>query len=128
MVAVIEPTVLSYEAPSYYKPWSVNELTNTPRGNAIRTRQKNAWRDVTIAAAADIGPLPPCNVHVTIPFARRMTRRDPHNYTGTVVKVIVDALVKAGCWPDDNPTFVTVIEPSFSVGTTIRVELTPREA
>lgn len=68
----------------------------------------------------------PTNVRVTIPFAKNR-RRDPSNYVGTVVKAIVDGLVAAGAWPDDDPTWVTVIEPTINVGgTQVLIHLEPR--
>jgi hypothetical protein len=42
-------------------------------------------------------------------------RRDPHNYVGTVCKAIVDGLVLAGLWEDDNPKWVTLHEPVLTV-------------
>ena len=57
----------------------------------------------------------PATVHVTLTF-REKRRRDPHNFVGTVVKAIVDGLVRAGVWPDDNPQWVTVIEPEIRIG------------
>lgn len=66
------------------------------------------------------------NVFVELPFPKK-ARRDPHNYVGTNVKVIIDALTRAGAWPDDNPKYVTVIEPACVVGLDVaRVHLTPR--
>lgn len=125
--------VIDFPVP--WKPWSVNELTNTRQGNAIRTKQKHAWRDATVAAvneARQVGGMPsghlsPCNVHVTIPFTTNKTKRDPSNYVGTVVKVIVDALVFSSVWPDDNPEFVTIVEPTCIKGDTVTVTLTPRD-
>lgn len=34
------------------------------------------------------------------------TRRDPHNYCGTVVKAVIDGLVLAKAFPDDTPEYV----------------------
>lgn len=78
------------------------------------------------------------DVMVELPFPKN-ARRDPHNYVGTNVKSVIDALTikvdKAtqqvtwnGLWPDDTPEFVTVVEPKLVVGTDlVRVNLTPRE-
>jgi hypothetical protein len=110
-----------------WKPWSVNELTNSRQGHAIRSKQKRWWRDAGEAAGMTIAgrPLPPCTVQVAIPF-RTNQRRDPHNYVGTVVKAIVDGLVRAGVWPDDNPDWVTVLEPICYVGSVVQIKITTR--
>lgn len=127
----MDPVRITFPAPTTYRPWSVNELTNTRQGNAIRTKQKHAWRDAMIEAIEDApfdtSKLPsPANVKVHIPF-RTNARRDPHNYVGTVVKVLVDAMVKfGGFWPDDNPTYLTVIDPVLYKGTDVIVEITER--
>lgn len=52
---------------------------------------------------------------VQIPVRGRR-RRDPHNYTGTVVKAIVDGLVDAGFWPDDTGEHVTIVDPMLLPG------------
>lgn len=61
-------------------------------------------------------------VTVEIPFPTKR-RRDPHNYTGTVVKSIIDGLVAVGVWPDDTPEWVKVAEPVLVKGTMCRVHL-----
>jgi hypothetical protein len=53
-------------------------------------------------------------VCVTIGFHTNR-RRDPHNYVGTIVKSIIDGLVMADVWPDDNPEWVVVVEPKLVV-------------
>jgi hypothetical protein len=53
-------------------------------------------------------------VYVHLPFNRK-GRRDPHNYVGTNVKTIVDALINAGLAPDDTPEYITVAEPRLKV-------------
>jgi hypothetical protein len=49
-------------------------------------------------------------VHVTLPLVRAKSA-DPHNYVGTNVKCIVDALVRAGMTQDDTTEYVQVVEP-----------------
>lgn len=73
----------------------------------------------------------PITVQVVIPF-REKRRRDPHNYTSTVVKAVVDGLVRAQIVPDDNPDWVTVLEPELAVQPTpatltATVRIRPRE-
>lgn len=89
------------------------------RANNARVRNRVPWRgDRAI------------RVHVTIPFTEAR-RRDPHNYTGTVVKAIVDGLVLAKIVPDDTAEWVEVMDPTLVVGTTtspafVRVTVTER--
>lgn len=86
----------------------------------LATPQKE--RDELIALAKTIG----VHVFVELPFPKN-ARRDPHNYVGTNVKTIIDALTRAGAWPDDNPQYVTVLEPDCVVGLEVaRVHLLPR--
>ena len=59
--------------------------------------------------------LPPCFVESTFVF-RVARRRDPMNFTATT-KAVIDMLVKWGCWPDDNPTYVTELPPRLLVST-----------
>lgn len=53
-------------------------------------------------------------VTVTIPFDDNRTR-DPHNYCGTVLKAVVDGLVKAKAFPDDTYEFAGHREPILVV-------------
>lgn len=120
-------------------PWSVNEIPSSVKAKIKQSKQKQAWRDTsTLIARSEMAKLGirrvegqqllmSSNVQVTIPF-RMNRRRDPHNYVGTVVKAVVDGLVRAGLWPDDNPEFVTVLEPLLVVGTEVVVSITPRGA
>lgn len=68
----------------------------------------------------------PCSVRVYLPFSVKR-RRDPHNYTGTNVKAIIDALVTCGVWPDDTPEWVRVQDPVCVVNEDCRVVLVPRD-
>lgn len=71
------------------------------------------WKTGRYSPAAELTNVP-CNVRVTLSFTTRR-QRDPHNYTSTVVKSLIDGLVTAHLWPDDNPQYVTVIEPVLRV-------------
>ncbi len=105
-------------------PVSVNETAGTHWSVFYRT--KKAWIGAArqLAEVSGLGPLPPCQVKVIIPF-REKRRRDPHNYVGTVCKWIIDGLVEAGVWPDDNPDWVEVAEPELVVrGGSVLVQLT----
>lgn len=67
----------------------------------------------------------PCTVEVHLPF-RTAQRRDPHNYTGTMVKAIVDSLVRSGVWPDDTAEWVTVLDPVLKIGGDCLIVITTR--
>lgn len=76
------------------------------------------------ARRAKLGPQPPSLVTVTLPVSGNR-RRDPHNWTPTV-KAIVDGLVDAGVWPDDNSDWVATVEPVLdATATQVVVAITP---
>jgi hypothetical protein len=88
---------------------------------AARYRRLRDWSDSTkyafaLADKKEIKKLQNKRilVEVTIGFARN-ARRDPHNYVGTVVKSIVDALVTTGLVPDDVTEYIKVAEPVLIV-------------
>lgn len=118
-------TTLRFEAPS--PPLSINQANRMHW--AQKKRKLDPWRDAAAASWADSDQATrdmPCSVQVILPF-RTNQRRDPHNYTGTVIKAVVDALVRAGAWPDDTPEWVSVMDPICEVGTTeARIILTAR--
>lgn len=104
---------------TFYPPCEVisqneaNRAAFGSKGRSIGLRKKlGLWKEAAwaTALAAGVKELGRSEVIVTLPF-RTNHRRDPHNYVGTVVKSIVDGLVAAKVWPDDNPEFVTVAEP-----------------
>jgi hypothetical protein len=106
--------VLTFPVP--HEPRSVNRLPSSRGGQIGLARERKAWRDTTTAYAEDRGDLVcglgPSTVRVTIPFK--------------VVKWIVDGLVRAGVWPDDNPAHVTVLDPLLVVGNEVSVTIEPR--
>lgn len=118
---------LRFEAPS--TPLSINKANRMHW--AAKKRELDPWREQVAWAwlqerknwSSVKGE--PCIVQVVLPF-RTKQRRDPHNYTGTVVKALVDTLVKQGVWPDDTPEWVTVADPICEIGTEARVILTRR--
>lgn len=105
---------------------------------AAKKRKLDPWRD---ALSEAVGKVPqeerdevtnvPCEVQISLWF-RTKHRRDPHNYTGTVGKVLVDTLVREGFWPDDIPKWVTFMDPIIllpyegHIPHYAIVELTPR--
>lgn len=132
---------IEFTAPN--RPLSENEKRKM-RHWAQWRRRLDPWKDATKEAwvllpekdkqaIRDVG----VNVLVELPFPRK-SRRDPHNYVGTNVKTIIDALTTKvdkkddslswnGAWPDDTPEWVTVLEPELTIGTDVaRVHLIPR--
>lgn len=113
------PLVLSFPAPT--RPLSINRSNGLHWG--ARTKLLNPWKDMALVHARSQkahrwmrlhrGPVP-VSILVDLPF-RTANRRDPHNYTGTVVKALVDGLVQAKLIPDDNPEWATVPEPTISI-------------
>lgn len=99
------------------------------RTKASRTR---AWRTAAnVAATAQLGRTaadrsrPPSLVRVTFPVTQNR-RRDAANWHATT-KPIVDGLVDAGVWPDDNDDWVIELNPRFDKGSDlVVVELSPR--
>jgi Holliday junction resolvase RusA-like endonuclease len=87
------------------------------------------WRQAghMYARRQGVKGLAPSNVKVTFEVSDPRRRRDPMNAVPTV-KALIDGLVDAGVWPDDNQDWVTVIEPAFvkGVGRT-RIDIWPRD-
>ncbi len=118
---------LRFPAPG--RPISVNEHGRGQAGWFIRERALRPWREAVWAAWIQ-EPRPHralaeghrCRVEVNLPFRTQRTR-DPHNYVGSVVKVMVDQLVHMRVWPDDSPEWVTVPEPTLSIGGEVVVRL-----
>lgn len=110
--------------------WAANNRLLKPWHDAAWVTAQNHRRQ---AARTPQGrPVVPITVQAVLPF-RTANRRDPHNYTGTVVKAIVDGIKDAGLVPDDTPTWVTVLDPEFVIvrdkaePLTATVRIRPRE-
>jgi hypothetical protein len=93
-------------------------------------RRKKQWADITkIALQYNQFPtnLPPSIVESTFIFQRN-ARRDPMNFTATT-KVVIDELVRWGCWPDDNQRWVDERTPHLTVGARmgVRLTITPKD-
>lgn len=106
-------------------PWSTNQERSMHWTR--RHSMSKLWKESTFWHARQAGwrGLGPSIVTASIPFdvARR---RDPHNYSGTCLKSIVDGLVLAGCWPDDTSEWVRTLEPLLTVGGVVVVEVMER--
>lgn len=127
---------LTFTAPNV--PLSVNRSGSWQK----RRRLLEPWKDLAWALAQNHRrqaarspqgrPTGPITVQVVLPF-RGAARRDAHNYTGTVVKAVVDGIVRAGLVPDDTPEWVTVLDPEFSIQRdkseplTATIRIRPRE-
>lgn len=123
--------IFAFTAPN--RPLSINESNRMHW--ATRRRRLKPWADATSAAYRLADPAERASVenqlvrvHVRIPFPRR-GRRDPHNYSSTLVKTIIDALIANGMAPDDTPEFVTVADPTVAVDPTgiVTVMIEPLE-
>jgi hypothetical protein len=95
------------------KPWSLN--AERTKHWSWRSKQVRTWRETAYFQALQIhaGELPPSQIHVSLPFDRG-GRRDPSNYLPPV-KALVDGLVDAGWFVDDDAKHVTVAEPTLRV-------------
>lgn len=121
------------------RPLSINEA-NSMRHWAAKKRRLDPWKDAVKTAWLDAQSYhwiirdKPTLVEIEIPFDIKR-RRDPHNYTGTIVKTVVDALVTkkkggevtwAGAWPDDTPEWIETAEPVLTEGDEVVIRLIPR--
>lgn len=99
--------------------WSENESMHWAAKAALR----RTWRQAAAVYTLNVcrrnkipQPLPTmAHVQVTLPFVTKQ-KRDAHNYTGTVVKSIVDGLRDAHLLVDDDTEHVTVADPILDVG------------
>lgn len=117
-----EPTVITFARPGTYLNMNDRDHWRT------HARRVKVWRTAARAAAAHIGRLCPSNVAVQLDVTDSRSR-DPHNWYPTV-KPIIDGLVDAGLWPDDNADLVSTTEPTFRVirrGQTPQVTVTITE-
>lgn len=124
---------LAFPAPT--RPLSINAVSNwQAKRRLLKPWKDMAWalaHNALVTAAWPREPHP-ITVQVVLPF-RRANRRDAHNYTGTVVKAVVDGLTQAGLVPDDTPEWVTVLDPEFSIQAdksqplTATIRIRPRE-
>jgi len=115
----------SFQVPDV--PWSTNQDRNLhPQERAARIQTwkyaKKLWFRQAVIQQHLKTPLPPSIVQIVIPFTVKR-RRDPHNYCGTVLKAVIDGLVKGGAWPDDTPEYVGHRESELYVGNQVIVRI-----
>ena len=94
-----------------------------------RARRISEWKAAAYIAFRSLGRAAagrqlPILVTIEIPFTTNR-KRDPHNYCGTVLKAVIDALVRAGVVPDDTAEWIGHREPRLVKGDTVVVELEP---
>lgn len=110
----------SVEFPQPNRPLSINEANRLHW--ATKKRRLDPWGPSLVLAWRIAGhkvvePVPVI-IEVVFSFAKG-ARRDPHNYTSTVVKKLVDTLVRdCHLVPDDIGAWVTVLDPVLEVNNT----------
>jgi len=103
--------VISFHPPA--KLLNLNDGEHwTKRSPKVAQWRKAAWA-CGVNVRAKSGRLGPSVVTVALPV-KAERRRDPHNFTPTM-KAIIDGLVDARLWPDDNSDWVTTTEPELVV-------------
>ena len=107
----------TFEPPD--KVWTINERLHWSATAGLKSSWRMAGSVYGRKARLDAKMPRPAfddgaQVQVRLPF-RTERRRDAHNYTGTVVKAVVDGLVDAGLFPDDSSGYVTVMDPILDV-------------
>lgn len=119
--------ILEFEFPAPTAPWSTNQDRNL--NPYVRAERISEWkRSARLLFRQEVTrrrlalPLEPAIVQIRIPF-KQVRRRDPHNYCGTVLKAIIDGLVKGGAWQDDTPEWVGHREPILYKGDMVDVVL-----
>ena len=111
-------TLVGFDAPG--KLLNLNDRQHwAPKARAVA-----AWRTAAKHAAHRIPMHDQSIVTIELPV-RDKRKRDPHNYSPTM-KAVIDGLVDAGCWPDDDSSWVATREPVLVVDSTgfvtVRIE------
>lgn len=70
----------------------------------VKAKKTKALRELARVEAEGLRGLQPCRVIAWLAFPDRR-RRDPNNWWPTV-KALMDGLVDAGVWPDDDSTII----------------------
>lgn len=116
-----EPIVLQFDPKLRLKPWSTNQDRNM--NPYKRAENISLWKTAALQSVKryrrnknNLWPFPEerAIVQIVIPFRDTRTR-DPHNYCGTVLKAVVDGIVKGSTIPDDTPEYVGHREPVLVV-------------
>ena len=119
----LTPIVITFTPPT--KPISVNQLQG--KHWTAASVAKNKWVNEGVKAGLehtdDFDAFRGHRIEITvaIPFPDKR-RRDPHNYTGSVVKALTDGFTRSGALvPDDNQTWVSIQDPVLYKGEEVRV-------
>lgn len=126
--SINEHGALEMRFPRPDRPVSENEARSL-HWAALR-RRLDPWREATRAEWLNAREMrdqvrgKAAQVEMQLPFSRG-GRRDPSNYIGTVVKAVVDQLVFHGCWPDDTPQWVRILEPRIVIGEIAVIRIAP---
>ena len=122
-------TIVELRFPAPNRPLSQNEANRlhwaARRGRLMPWREEVTYAWLGARNQWEIVKGKPCTIEVLLPFPDRR-RRDGHNYTSTVVKAMIDALVMAGLCPDDTAEWIEVRDPILVVGKECVVRLIPR--
>jgi hypothetical protein len=111
----VKEYLIVFEQPN--KPLSLNQIYTMHW--AVRKRHFNPWvialriaYSKMLAREIEL-PVGAMNLEFTFTFEKN-ARRDPHNYIGTVKK-LVDVLVDEGLVPDDTHEWISVAEPILRI-------------
>lgn len=112
--------LIEFQLENRPKAWSTNQdrrINPYDRAEMVKLWKesaRHAYRRLVVAnKAPGKGYGHKVVVMLDIPVADDHRRRDPHNYCGTVLKAVIDGLVKAGMAPDDTPEYVGHREPQL---------------
>ena len=95
-----------------------------------RAQRILAWKEAAYLAFRQhrvvfhVPPPEPLLVTIEIPFTTNR-KRDPHNFCGSVLKAVIDGMVRAGVVPDDKAEWIGHREPRLVKGDMVVVELEP---
>lgn len=117
-------SVLTFTQPNI--PLSINK-SNTLHW-AARKKALDPWRLCVLEAwqktNVSVKDYRAVSVQVCLEFSTNR-RRDAHNYTGTVVKTIIDTLVtRCALIPDDTPQWLTVLDSKLTIVDTLPLTCT----
>ncbi len=103
-----------YQRAKLIKAWKSDTAAAWP---TVPRHERDAYTEGQVYVPGDPNVIggyaryfPPTIIQVEIGFTTTR-KRDPHNYCGTVLKAVIDALVNIGLWPDDTPEYIGHREP-----------------
>jgi len=105
---VTAPTVITFIG--YSRLLSLNDRLHWAQKATLNRMWRKAAHGAAVMAQTPVHGR--SLVNVSLPVRNVNQRRDAHNFIATV-KPIIDGLVDAGVWPDDNGRYVVTDEPCF---------------